>query len=839
MTVLHYANYSNGWVIEQTEGDDAPCQSWMLLPAENLWHVGIRGTLYIVAMLYMFIGIAIGSDAFMCSIEVITSKKRMVVRWDEERQERVEKEVLVWNETVANLTLMALGSSAPEILLAVAETLFTLGQEAQDGLGTFTIIGSAAFNLLLITAICVVAVPTGTMKHIKELGVFALTSAWSIFAYVWMLIVLSVFSPQEVEPWEAWTTLAFFPVMVLTAYAQDNGWWVYRCKRTSVDAMQSQVNVRVVGQRKNSTMHGMSRELGALEKERAMRQRVFINLEHPNSPHEKRFRHAAVRSMMGGRKTHVMSSTKANKLAQLEAARTKMVKVQTEEELIGKFTFGSPSYSVLESAGVLEIEVLFHRFMPQLQKGKVVANGSDTGNGKLTPIENETAFNERSEFGVVSVEYETREGSGKFDKDFKYTNGTLTFNENEYKKTISISIINDFQYEADTDFYVLLKNPGGGGTGDPSITRVTIIDDDEPGEFQFDEPHYYADPKSGTVTFTVLRQKGCDGSVTIEYSTIDGTARGGDKINKNTAFIRTSGTLVFKHNETSKSISVHVNKEMQGSKNFVMTLRNPSLGAKIGDNGAAMANLTTDDLAERIAEILDDDDEEEITWGGQIASAMTLECEKDDNGIDIPLKWYDYLMHFISFLWKVIFACLPPTKLWGAWPTFVTSLLAIGVLTVFVQQLGHLLGCVISLKPAVAGITIIALGTSLPDTFASRTAALHDEHADAAIGNVTGSNSVNVFLGLGLPWVMSSCYAVHHNQKFLVPTDNLILSVVIFTIVGTVCIIVLLMRRKVFGGELGGGALNKYLTATFLALLWVIYIVVASVKAYYPDSFAF
>ena len=42
------------------------------------------------------------------------------------------------------------------------------------------------------------------------------------------------------------------------------------------------------------------------------------------------------------------------------------------------------------------------------------------------------------------------------------------------------------------------------------------------------------------------------------------------------------------------------------------------------------------------------------------------------------------------------------------------------------------------LESSVAGITIIAIGTSLPDTFASRTAALHDEHADAAIGNVTG-----------------------------------------------------------------------------------------------------
>jgi len=30
--------------------------------------------------------------------------------------------------------------------------------------------------------------------------------------------------------------------------------------------------------------------------------------------------------------------------------------------------------------------------------------------------------------------------------------------------------------------------------------------------------------------------------------------------------------------------------------------------------------------------------------------------------------------------------------------------------------------------------------------------------ADAAIGNVTGSNSVNVFLGLGLPWALATTY---------------------------------------------------------------------------------
>ena len=55
--------------------------------------------------------------------------------------------VKVWNPTIANLTLMALGSSAPEILLTVIETVTTLGGKPGE-LGPSTIVGSAAFNLL-------------------------------------------------------------------------------------------------------------------------------------------------------------------------------------------------------------------------------------------------------------------------------------------------------------------------------------------------------------------------------------------------------------------------------------------------------------------------------------------------------------------------------------------------------------------------------------------------------------------------------------------------------------------------------------------------------------------
>merc|ERR1711977_631473 len=89
---------------------------------------------------------------------------------------------------------------------------------------------------------------------------------------------------------------------------------------------------------------------------------------------------------------------------------------------------------------------------------------------------------------------------------------------------------------------------------------------------------------------------------------------------------------------------------------------------------------------------------------------------------------------------------------------FVFSLFGIAVVTALVGDLAGLFGCAIGMPDDITAITVVALGTSLPDTFASRTAAVQDPYADASVGNITGSNSVNVFLGLGLPWMVAALY---------------------------------------------------------------------------------
>ena len=111
-----------------------------------------------------------------------------------------------------------MGSSAPEILLSVIESLKDLGKPA-GVLGPASIVGSGAFNLLVITGISILAVDEP--KKIDQMGVFCVTAISSLFAYAWMYICLEIWTPNEVDPIEAWLTLSFFVILIVVAFMAD------------------------------------------------------------------------------------------------------------------------------------------------------------------------------------------------------------------------------------------------------------------------------------------------------------------------------------------------------------------------------------------------------------------------------------------------------------------------------------------------------------------------------------------------------------------------------------------------------------------------------------------
>lgn len=140
-----------------------------------------------------------------------------------------------------------------------------------------------------------------------------------------------------------------------------------------------------------------------------------------------------------------------------------------------------------------------------------------------------------------------------------------------------------------------------------------------------------------------------------------------------------------------------------------------------------MVNIVTDAEAKKRQEFYASlikklQDEEEVTWGQQFINACTLHPKWEDGEL-LEIEGWEAFSHFFHIGWNVIYAVIPPAHYCGGWPCFILSLAMIGITTAIVENFATVFGCVLGLKPTVTAITFVALGTSLPDTFASMTAA--------------------------------------------------------------------------------------------------------------------
>ncbi|XP_065446962.1 sodium/calcium exchanger 1 isoform X7 [Chrysemys picta bellii] len=886
-----------------------------------------RATVYFVAMVYMFLGVSIIADRFMSSIEVITSQEREITI-KKPNGETSKTTVRIWNETVSNLTLMALGSSAPEILLSVIEVCghgFTAGD-----LGPSTIVGSAAFNMFIIIAICVYVVPDGEIRKIKHLRVFFVTAAWSIFAYTWLYLILSVISPGVVEVWESLLTFFFFPICVVFAWVADRRLlfykYVYKKYRAGKqrgmiiehegDRPSSKADIEMDGKVVNSHVENFldgTLVLEADEKdqddEEARRDMARILKElkqkHPDKEMEQLielanyqvlsqqqksrafYRIQATRLMTGaGNILKRHAADQARKAVSMHEVNCEVV----ENDPVSKIYFEQNTYQCLENCGTVALTI--------------VRRGGD-----LTH--------------VVHVDFRTEDGTANAGSDYEFTEGTVVFKPGETQKEIRVGIIDDDIFEEDENFLVHLSNVQVSTEaldegilkanhiatlaclGSPSTATVTIFDDDHAGIFTFEEPVTHVSESIGTMEVKVLRTSGARGNVVVPYKTIEGSARGGGE-----DFEDTCGELEFQNDEIVKTISVKIidDEEYEKNKTFYLEIGEPRL-VEMSEKKALLLNelggftitgkpvfrkvharehpipstvisiqeeneekqpLTSKEEEERrIAEmgrpVLGEHTKLEViieesyefkntvdklikktnlalvvgtnSWREQFIEAITVSAGEDDDddecGEEKLPSCFDYVMHFLTVFWKVLFAFVPPTDYWSGWACFVVSILMIGLLTAFIGDLASHFGCTIGLKDSVTAVVFVALGTSVPDTFASKVAATQDQYADASIGNVTGSNAVNVFLGIGVAWSIAAIYHAANGEVFYVSPGTLAFSVTLFTIFAFISVGVLLYRRRPeIGGELGGPRTAKLLTTSLFVLLWLLYILFSSLEAY-------
>ncbi|VDK60528.1 unnamed protein product [Anisakis simplex] len=525
-----------------------------------------RGIIFFFVIAYCFLGVSIVADRFMSSIEVITSQER-TVHVKRPGLEPLKVKVRIWNDT-AHLLLRFFSplsrqanSSDCSYYIDIASVMGK-GFEAGD-LGPNTIVGSAAFNLFMIIAICVVAVPSPEVRRQKHLDVFCVTATWSLFAYIWMYLILAVFSPGVIEIWEGLLTFMFFPITVFTAYITDikilqKRFLPHRYRRTSRGLVATEdEEMKMLGGIKTNKDGVIDPALKAFEDYRETFIEIMreIRKKNPNidpielqkqaeyevisrGPKSRAFyRVQATRRLIGGgdiikkrldkehhksldnrslwsqEECHELSTStqlcsilldQSQQAIKITSYLFQIIQAQEKQarENTCRIFFDPALYTVLENIGSFDVVI-----------------GRDGGPEGLT----------------VMVDYYTEDGTANAGSDYIAVNGTLTFYPEDKQQSITIEIVDDDVFEEDEHFFLHLKNLrvrtkdglildptciGGVPVAAlelPPTATIMILDDDHAGVFSFEHDHFQIVENCGYLTMKVQRNSGCRGKVLIPY----------------------------------------------------------------------------------------------------------------------------------------------------------------------------------------------------------------------------------------------------------------------------------------------------------------------------------
>ncbi|CAJ90511.1 Calx-beta domain-containing protein [Caenorhabditis elegans] len=759
-----------------------PCSPGVIVPvwqpSENLSECKIwfRAIVYLIALAYLFFGVSIVADRFMASIEVITSQQKSV-KMKKITGEHFTIMVRVWNETVSNLTLMALGSSAPEILLSVIEIC---GNNFEAGeLGPSTIVGSAAFNLFIIIAVCIMAIPNGETRRVQHNGVFWVTVVWSTFAYVWLYLILSVFSPGEVEVWEGVLTFVFFPLTVGSAYFADAhagqfgqrlisgplSSFVRRSPRRSPSKKTRENVENGAGLPGDATQNLIGGDADALAFE--IHRRHYLDIfkqlrsEHPDAPVVELEKHAMEKVVGEQKKSRAFYRIQTTRKMigsgdiQKKLKKSNKLEPMVVQKTMATVEFDPPHYTCLENVGDVYLTV-------KCDRGSVP---EDT---------------------TVTVHYRTIADTAQAESDFVHTEGTITFEPGQTEQKIKVGIVDNDIYEDDEQFMVRLSQVRAfrsehfssvpARLGLAATATVIIVDDDHAGSFGFLSEKFKCTESCGSFVAEVIRSRGARGKVSIPYKTVDGAAKSPQD------YEHQEGVLKFADEQSKAEIYIPIvnDDEYEKHEDFYIELGEPIWHRELADDEEGIEGKPILGFSRCKVVITEDREFKNFmdralvtantsimvgtsSWKQQFTEAWTLEPEEEDGEVTTMEK----VMHYIALPWKLLFALIPPTDYFNGWLCFVVAIAMIGLLTAFIGDIAAAFGCTVGLKDSVTALTLVAMGTSLPDTFASRTAAVGDQWADGSIGNVTGSNAVNVFLGIGIAWMIAACVHAYRGTKFL------------------------------------------------------------------------
>ncbi|WP_347220416.1 Calx-beta domain-containing protein [Mycolicibacterium poriferae] len=215
----------------------------------------------------------------------------------------------------------------------------------------------------------------------------------------------------------------------------------------------------------------------------------------------------------------------------------------------------------------------------------------------------------------VTVSYSTANGTATAaGADYTPTVGTLTFAAGETVKTVNVAVTGDTMVELDEQFTLNLSAPVNAVIGD-GVGVATIVNDDvdtapstPPAVSIADLTVAEGDGEHSHFMFTVTLDKASDETVTVQYSTSDGTAIAG------VDYTATTGTVTFAPGVTTQLVHVDVigDAAAESNETFTVTLSSP-VGATLAD-GSAIGTITDDDTVTTVPGLNSGNPGDEL-WG--------------------------------------------------------------------------------------------------------------------------------------------------------------------------------------------------------------------------------
>ncbi|CDW86331.1 sodium calcium exchanger 1-like [Stylonychia lemnae] len=670
--------------------------------------------------------------------DFIILRQKILKQKNPETKKNHETRVKIWNPAIAQLTLMVFATSAPIIVMNVIESVQIISNEVSyynilsQYMGFTAVIGFSAFSVLIQTAIAIYA-PT------KEKDVVS------------SLLDLSVNrTKEEIYQWKEEQRRLITQVII---YGYDK----FREMRIKRKLMAEESLDQTVLIQKQFE-----------ENKRKKRKPLFEEKDNPDKEIDKSIKYSTIeffRVLVSEKKgAPLRNYDDQRKRKEMKEYLMKFLKTDDIEQV---------TYNELKKQ--LEGDSLIGRIpyrqwfgnLMQIRREIVTRQGIDNKRAEMMLLDQKEhayfgfkcgsySVNEAKGFVEVeilnkkkqqaSIGIRTINGTAKAGEDFEKVERTLKFKKDQESYKVPIKIMDNEEWEPDEEFSVELFDVKTGYAikGKDVRSKITIIDDDNPGVLSFEFPQKRILASEPEAKITVVRKNGCKGVISCRFKTVDVEERDKRAI-PNEDYEKTEGIVEFKSSEISQQITIKLlNKRQydpdQTGMMFGLKIFDPQPKGivKITMKDTCQVKLELDNEFQLRQEALDQflwtiERQANRSWESQIKQAIMLHPTLNLDGTVDDVTTGDAVVHFVTIFWKFTMALIPPPHIFRGWPAFFLSLTVICFQMLIILEFAGLFGCNTEYGGYMTSLTIISIGVSIPDLIATYQAAQHSKYADNSI----------------------------------------------------------------------------------------------------------